>query len=1353
MVTSPDFLKNEFIKELNGNRVAFVLGTGVSLSTLGAPTPCGTWKGLLASGLTRCHDLTIINEVTLADHLNQVDASRTPEDLIKLASLVEQYLRAPSGEFTRWLADTVGLFRVNNPILLNAIRRFDATLLTTNYDTLVSQHFSLPVAPWTEEGRVLSVIRKEIRGVVHLHGVWSAPESIVFGETYQGIRGSESAQQIQKALALMGTFCFVGCGDGLEDPNVGALMRWFGQIFKNAEHRHYRLVTQHEFDHRSDQSANSRVHPIIYGNNYSDLPGWFNSLSFVRPTEARPFSSSDCDSERVQIHVGDVDISSASALPTPDPIVIGPPTTVAPSPGDNFWQPRLDHIKSLLDAGQIATARTIAEGLLTELQHSPRFSKGALFQTALYLSQSFPLSERAQASRFSDLAAENAPSEERAWRNRAVAHMHRQELDKALHAVDQAITLEPRRESSIIRCQVLATMGRYREASECIADSRWESDADVLYLRCFNVFRDGDPAAALQLADRAIALVGNRAHLLKIVGDCCAALVQTIRFETLHLVKSHRALAERGIAAYQLALEKLHAEQRSDRAAYLCNQAAIHTWLENLDRAVELFREADTLDPHHPIILSSLAKSLHLSGHDSECIDALSRLEKVSVPTSEMRRLRCDALVAIGDASTAEWELRALITDLPKDAADAIKARHALVRCLLRLQRTREAEVLCEQYVTEFKGNQEVLLLQAHVFVSTSRPQLAEATLLQLTGNSDPEIAIPARGLLIQQYFNHGPLHDARKAADLLASEYDPSINNNEAYHYAQALFTSGQIKTCLKVCREFQERHGPIIDRFCAIEAMVYHQNQEFETSARILHALVSRNPSNLEYHATYAEALLRSHHIPEAIDVLRQIDSRIGDDAPKRALLARAYLDGEQWADGLENAHKALKLAFDEPRMHVFYLFAFRRARPRLPNLGVQYVDTYQDCLQQFAVRFPGDDSIIEFKTSEDPKASIAPILELVRQRSERSRNVIQVYRDKCMPVGFLAKILGQHLAPCWSKAVTSASIGICSAIGHPVPIEAEKGVVQTSDYIVMDEVALLTVQALGLTHLLGRFKQVMVVQSIVDELQFALADLDTSAGESHMVLFEQDGQYYREEIPQAANEQEKSRYKNLLALIQSMTIIIGKSPERTALPPPNEEALSGLGEQYVESASEALARGAVLFAEDVMFRRVSEGLGIRTFGTHALVVAANISGWLSDEKTLEAIVGMMKLNYRNISISGLVLIHAVKSDGLTIGPASTAVINQLAQSNWDYNSNLPLIGSYLLWLAGNTPETICDRLAAPFMDILMTMAADGSYVMRNKHRVANEVERVLKRISPPTPGATGTAQAIVARWSIRP
>jgi hypothetical protein len=154
-----------------------VVGAGVSLASASSAR---SWKRLVEHRIDYANEAGALDD-SLADALRARLASKVPSELIEVASEVEQRLRARSGEFERWLTESVGDLKVSDSALIRALRRLGVKIATTNYDLLLTQNGGPPPYTWQQPQQCLRVLFGDEEGIVHLHGVYSDAESVVFG--------------------------------------------------------------------------------------------------------------------------------------------------------------------------------------------------------------------------------------------------------------------------------------------------------------------------------------------------------------------------------------------------------------------------------------------------------------------------------------------------------------------------------------------------------------------------------------------------------------------------------------------------------------------------------------------------------------------------------------------------------------------------------------------------------------------------------------------------------------------------------------------------------------------------------------------------------------------------------------------------------------------------------------------------------------------------------------------------------------------------------------------------------------------------------------------------------------------
>ena len=285
-MTQPAFniLLDDLKEQIARGQVVAIIGAGVSIGATNH-VACAAWTGLLHHGVQRCEHLKLITPEMAQVLCQQIDSGDL-DFLLAAAETIAAKLGAPKGgEYRRWLRESVGALTAERREALEALRDMRVALATTNYNDLIGEVTGLPPVTWMDGVVVERVLRGDEPGVLHLHGYWGEPESVILGiRSYEQVLGNELAQNIQRTLATVKTLLFVGCGEGLHDPNFGKLIEWTGLVFAQSEYRRYRLALESEREELQKQHPpEQRLFAISYGQQHSDLAPFLRSLGAYRP--------------------------------------------------------------------------------------------------------------------------------------------------------------------------------------------------------------------------------------------------------------------------------------------------------------------------------------------------------------------------------------------------------------------------------------------------------------------------------------------------------------------------------------------------------------------------------------------------------------------------------------------------------------------------------------------------------------------------------------------------------------------------------------------------------------------------------------------------------------------------------------------------------------------------------------------------------------------------------------------------------------------------------------------------------------------------------------------------------------
>lgn len=275
---SPDILTQDLRQEIAKRQVVLIVGAGVSAATT-ANDAISCWTGLLLDGVDRCKAVVPGLPLDWADRMRSEINSGDMDDLLSAAEKISSKLSA-HGEYGRWLRETVGELKPKDRSVIDSLKQLNAPILTTNYDSLIEAVTGWPTVTWSQTADVEYVIRGEAEGVLHLHGHWQDPQSVVLGlRSYEAILRSQHAQTMLQALRSTRTFLFVGYGEGLQDPNFNSLLHWARQIFSASPFRHYRLVLRQDMAATQTKTdPTDRIYNIPYGEEYAELAGFLRRL-------------------------------------------------------------------------------------------------------------------------------------------------------------------------------------------------------------------------------------------------------------------------------------------------------------------------------------------------------------------------------------------------------------------------------------------------------------------------------------------------------------------------------------------------------------------------------------------------------------------------------------------------------------------------------------------------------------------------------------------------------------------------------------------------------------------------------------------------------------------------------------------------------------------------------------------------------------------------------------------------------------------------------------------------------------------------------------------------------------------
>ena len=201
------------------------------------------------------------------------------------AQVVERWLHKINGkgDFLRKQFH-VEVAQISNRAVVEAVWKIAGDVVfTTNYDRILQLcgPGGVETVTWKEPNKMLAAIRGE-PSVVHLHGVYNDPDSVIFSaSSYALLSDNEGYRSFSQALWTRGPLLFVGASTfGMGDTDFSRLFDWGKRITPHLPFTSYTLQPQGVVSAEEKKNLYSmfKVEVIEYGKQFSELGPFLLSI-------------------------------------------------------------------------------------------------------------------------------------------------------------------------------------------------------------------------------------------------------------------------------------------------------------------------------------------------------------------------------------------------------------------------------------------------------------------------------------------------------------------------------------------------------------------------------------------------------------------------------------------------------------------------------------------------------------------------------------------------------------------------------------------------------------------------------------------------------------------------------------------------------------------------------------------------------------------------------------------------------------------------------------------------------------------------------------------------------------------
>ena len=348
-------------------------------------------------------------------------------------------------------------------------------------------------------------------------------------------------------------------------------------------------------------------------------------------------------------------------------------------------------------------------------------------------------------------------------------------------------------------------------------------------------------------------------------------------------------------------------------------------------------------------------------------------------------------------------------------------------------------------------------------------------------------------------------------------------------------------------------------------------------------------------------------------------------------------------------------------------------------------KYVRAYQETLEEFSTRFPGNMGLSRVEIEDD---DISKVLHTVDRRYQLAREVERMYRQRQFPLASFASLLGRSILEAWHACTAGEFGGIHCGIGTDEEANQASALLRDSSGLVLDLPALLTAHTLGLAeHLRARFRRVAVPQHVIDELHETYAStligpVAGSMGKSS------DGRYSLTEI----SECDWRHWQKKVATILEFAESFGRISSYGALNADNSDQLvdvltwAGVGAVY--AGDEQPADQLVLVSDDLGLASLARSLGYPAVNSQAVLQELRRSQVITDREYSSYIEDIVLLNYNFVRLDHEDIIRRLEESQYTTTDGTRAMIRTLEGPECSEESAVSVAASLMRELVGKAP-----------------------------------------------------------------
>jgi tetratricopeptide (TPR) repeat protein len=328
-------------------------------------------------------------------------------------------------------------------------------------------------------------------------------------------------------------------------------------------------------------------------------------------------------------------------------------------------------------------------------------------------------------------------------------------------------------------------------------------------------------------------------------------------------------------------------------------------------------------------------------------------------------------------------------------------------------------------------------------------------------------------------------------------------------------------------------------------------------------------------------------------------------------------------------------------------------------------KYLHAHFRSLERFRTMFPENRAFGSFTIDEGKgDERFKPIFDLVKNRGERAKQIMEFYRSGRLPLAVAANLGGSSGFECWDAVWGDPATRFNVGMGRSEDYQEAHRILSAKRRAVVDPITLYGLVRLKIAEKVrAAFDDLGVVQTTIDLLRRVVLEREHAPGEQQGTLG-WDGEHYNMvRLGPDSIQQRITEAQEVVAFAESLTLVPAEAPGEI-----KDEAktlFNDLDDAYLDTVLAARGDDRVLLCDDFPFRVLgSEAAGIESVWTQPAVAYAVGRGYsvtLADH--FEVVNALVVAGYFFTSIGADNFLFALRKNGWSIDETIRALADLLA------------------------------------------------------------------------------------------